>query len=132
MKIAGVHIYGKTLTVAGAPYTMAGTSLRAMDTTLVKLETDSGTIGWGETCPLGTTYAPAHAAGARAALCEMIPGLIGADLSPRAAHQRMNAALAGHSYAKAALDIAVHDALVEEGVPASNMHSDVFDYAPRD
>ncbi|MBA4722073.1 MAG: 2Fe-2S iron-sulfur cluster binding domain-containing protein [Alcanivorax sp.] len=27
---------------------------------------------------------------------------------------------------------AVHDALVEEGVPASNMHSDVFDYAPRD
>ncbi len=26
---------------------------------------------------------------------------------------------------------AVFDALVEEGVPAENIHSDVFDYAPR-
>ena len=27
---------------------------------------------------------------------------------------------------------AVFDALVEEGVPAENVHCDVFDYAPRD
>ncbi len=27
---------------------------------------------------------------------------------------------------------AVFDALVEEGVPADNIHCDVFDYAPRD
>ena len=42
-----------------------------------KLETDDGLAGYGETCPLGSTYLPAHAGGARAALRELAPALIG-------------------------------------------------------
>ena len=37
----------------------------SLDTTLVKLVTDTGVVGWGETCPLGPVYAEAHAKGAR-------------------------------------------------------------------
>ncbi len=111
MKIAEIHIFQVDLPVKDGPYTMSGTSLDAVDTTLIKLVTDSGQIGWGETCPLGSTYAPAHSKGARAALDQMAPGLIGTDAAVRPAQYRMDQLLAGHNYAKAAIDIAVHDAL---------------------
>ncbi|MGB0440913.1 MAG: mandelate racemase/muconate lactonizing enzyme family protein, partial [Paracoccaceae bacterium] len=78
---------------------------------LVKIVTDSGITGWGEVCPVGPTYAEAHAAGARAALCAMAPGLIGTESLPVPLHRRMATLLNGHAYAKAAMDIAVHDAL---------------------
>ncbi|MGC9538436.1 hypothetical protein [Streptomyces sp. UG1] len=53
---------------------------------------EDGAEGWGETCPIGPTYAEAHAKGARAALAEMALGLIGADLWPLALHRRMETA----------------------------------------
>ena len=68
-------------------------------------------FGWGETCPLGPVYAQAHAKGARAALSEMAPGLIGTEVLPLGVHRRMDSLLLGHNYAKAAIDIAVYDAL---------------------
>ena len=37
--------------------------------------------GYGETCPLGSTYLAAHAEGARAALRELAPAVIGADVT---------------------------------------------------
>ena len=80
--------------------------------TIVKLETDDGLAGYGETCPLGSTYLPAHAAGARAAIAEVAPALIGVD--PRnlnAVWEALDGALAGHDYAKAAIDIACWDLL---------------------
>ncbi|MDC0913657.1 mandelate racemase/muconate lactonizing enzyme family protein, partial [Paracoccaceae bacterium] len=78
---------------------------------LVRIETDTGATGWGETCPVGPTYAEAHASGARAALIEMAPGLIGTEVLPLAVQRKMAGLLNGHNYAKAAVDIAVHDAL---------------------
>jgi len=83
--------------------------LPSLDTTLVKLESDCGLVGWGETCPVGSTYAPSHAGGARAALIEMAPGIIGADATQLLLlHRRMDGLLNGHNYAKAAINIAVH------------------------
>ncbi|NVK16434.1 MAG: mandelate racemase [Rhodobacteraceae bacterium] len=111
MKIAEIHICQYDLPVKNGPYTMAGSQIHALDTTLVKLVTDNGLIGWGETCPLGPVYDTAHANGARAALAEMAPGLIGLECQVLALHRRMNRLLTGHSYAKAALDIALHDVL---------------------
>ncbi|HAD28428.1 MAG TPA: mandelate racemase [Rhodobacteraceae bacterium] len=111
MKIKKIHIYQYDLPVKNAPYTMAGVQILALDTTLVKLVADNGLIGWGETCPLGPTYAEAHAKGARAALAEMAPGLIGTDLLPLTIHRKMNSLLKGHNYAKAAIDIATYDLL---------------------
>jgi len=112
MKISKLTIYQHDLPVKGGSYRMANALVTSLDTTLVKLETDCGLIGWGETCPVGSTYAPSHAGGARAALMEMGPGLIGADATqPRLIHRRMDGLLNGHNYAKAAVDIAVYDLL---------------------
>ena len=111
MKIAELHIYQYDLPVKNGPYTMSNSEIWALDTTLVKLVTDTGVIGWGETCPLGPAYAEAHAKGARAALSEMGPGLIGTDVLPLTLHRQMDRLLEGHNYAKAAVDIATHDAL---------------------
>lgn len=109
MKIREIHIYGHALPVKNGPYTMASGAVHALDTTLVKLVSDTGVAGWGETCPVGPTYAEAHADGARAALAVMAQGLIGAALWPTALNRKMNSLLNGHNYAKAAIDIAAHD-----------------------
>ena len=81
MKICEIHIYAHDLPVKNGPYTMANAEVWALDTTLVKLVGEGGTVGWGETCPVGSTYAEAYAGGARAALSEMAQGLIGADVA---------------------------------------------------
>ena len=112
MRIAELHVYRKALPVAGGgAYTMANARVTALDSTIVRLVAEDGTTGWGETCPVGPTYQPHHALGARAALAEMGPGLIGAPLHPLALRRRMDGLLTGHRYAKAAVDIAAHDAL---------------------
>lgn len=111
MKIAEIHIYQHGLPVRNGPYKMANAEVWSLTTTLVKLVADNGLCGWGETCPVGPTYAEAHAAGALAALREMAPSLIGAELLPVPLHRRMDSLLHGHCYAKAAFDIAAHDLL---------------------
>lgn len=112
MKITEIHVYAHDLPVRNGPYTMANAKVWALDTTLVQIVTDTGLVGWGETCPVGPTYAPSHARGARAALEEMAPGLIGANpLHPLALRRRMEGLLNGHRYAKAAVDIAAYDLL---------------------
>ncbi len=111
MKISEIHIYQHDLPVQNGPYTMANAAVWALDTTLVKVVTDTGLIGWGETCPVGPTYAESFAAGARAALCAMAPKLLGAALHPLSLRRRMDGLLNGHRYAKAALDIAAYDLL---------------------
>jgi len=88
---------------------MANAEVWALDTTLVRVVSDTGLVGWGETCPIGPTYAAAHAKGARAAISEMAPGLIGTEVLPLTVRRRMNDLLNGHNYAKAAIDIAVYD-----------------------
>jgi L-alanine-DL-glutamate epimerase-like enolase superfamily enzyme len=109
MRITEIHIFQHELPVKGGPYRIASSEVRSLTTTLVKLVADNGIVGWGETCPVGPTYAEAHSAGALAALAAMAPGLIGGDPSPLPLHKRMNALLCGHNYAKAAIDIAAHD-----------------------
>lgn len=89
---------------------MANASVWTLDTTLVKVVTTTGLFGWGETCPVGPTYSESHALGARAALLQMAPGLVGADITGiRNLHRTMDGLLNGHRYAKAAIDIAAHD-----------------------
>lgn len=94
----------------GGPYKIASSTVSSLRTTLVRVVTDTGLTGWGETCPVGPTYAPSHALGAVAALTEIAPGLIGENaLQPLSLRRQMDGRLCGHNYAKAALDIAVHD-----------------------
>ena len=58
MKITEIHVYAHDLPVKNGPYTMANAKVWALDTTLVKIVTDTGLVGWGETCPVGPTYQP--------------------------------------------------------------------------
>ena len=119
MKISKIVIYQHDLPVKNGPYKMANANVNCLDTTIVKLTSDCGLVGWGETCPVGPTYAPSHASGARAALMEMAPNLIGQNLfQPRQLTRIMNGLLNGHNYAKAAIDIAAYDLLGKKiGMP---------------
>ena len=109
MKIKELHVYAHDLPVKNGPYRMANALVWSLQTTLVKIVSDTGVVGWGETCPVGPTYCASHAKGARAALEEMAPGLIGAPLHPVMLRRKMDSLLNGHRYAKAAVDIAAHD-----------------------
>ena len=111
MKISEIHLFEYALPVKNGPFNMANAQVWSLDTTLVKLVADNGVVGWGETCPVGPTYAEAHSQGARAALRELTPGLIGCDCFPLSLRRQMNALLNGHNYAKAAIDLAAHDLL---------------------
>jgi len=111
MKIKEIHLYQHDLKVVNGPYTMANAEVWALDSTLVRLVSDNGLHGWGETCPVGPTYAESYADGARAALTQMAPGLISTEILPLTVRHKSNELLNGHNYAKAALDIAVYDLL---------------------
>jgi 4-hydroxyproline betaine 2-epimerase len=109
-RIAEVHLHQLDLPVVGGSYGLASGPVTALDSTLVRLVTDTGVTGWGEACPIGTTYQPQHAGGVRAALTVLAPALVGTSvLGTGPAHAAMDHALAGHTDARAAVDIAVWD-----------------------
>ena len=112
MRIACIQIYQKDLPITDGPYVMSTMTLSTIDSTIVKVTTDCGLVGWGEIAPLGPVYQPQHALGARAALCQMAPDLVGFEFDhPLQLHRRMDELLNGHAYAKAALDMAAWDLL---------------------
>ena len=55
------------------PYRLSGGRLlfERLDSTFVRLETDSGIVGWGEGCPWGSSYLPAFPGGIRVAAAEL-------------------------------------------------------------
>jgi L-alanine-DL-glutamate epimerase-like enolase superfamily enzyme len=86
--------------------------VEVFDSTVVAVETDAGVTGYAECCPLGSAYLPSYAAGVRAGLKEIAPKLIGVDPTNLGAVNRcMDAALKGHPYAKAPIDVACWDIL---------------------
>lgn len=110
MRINEIHVYKHNLPTVGGAYRMARANVTELETTIVEIVTDTGLIGFGESCPVGPTYAPQHALGARAALQEIAPHLIGADpLQIDHVGLLMDENLNGHRYAKAAVDIALWD-----------------------
>jgi L-alanine-DL-glutamate epimerase-like enolase superfamily enzyme len=110
VRIAEIHVYQMDLPLSGKNYRMSEGSYAALDSTIVEVVSDTGISGWGETCPVGPVYAPSHALGARAALTQMSSDLIGTQVTgPLAMRRSMDKLLNGHNYAKAAIDIAIHD-----------------------
>ncbi|MFT5505045.1 MAG: L-alanine-DL-glutamate epimerase-like enolase superfamily enzyme [Gammaproteobacteria bacterium] len=110
MKIIEIEVYQVNLPIINGPYTYSGGALHHVDSTVVKLMTDNGLVGYGECCPCGPTYAAEHGMGARAALAEMAAHLTGENpLNRNLIHANMENHLCGHAYAKAAIDIALWD-----------------------
>lgn len=112
-RIERIDVYGYDLTYAHGDYVMSsGRVVNRLPSTVVRITTHAGVTGYGEACPLGTTYLPAFGGGARAALQELAPALVGVDAANLAAvGERMDRALRGHGYAKSALDMACWDVL---------------------
>lgn len=113
MKISRIFAHQVGLPLVEGSYKWSGgKSVSVFDSTMVGVETDDGLVGYGEVCPLGPFYLPAYAEGVRAGLRELGPHLIGFDPRELAKlNQRMDAALKGHPYVKAGIDIACWDLL---------------------
>jgi len=113
MKITAITVWALDLPLA-APYWLSGGRLKfeRLDSTIVRIDTDEDISGWGESCPWGNTYLPAHGPGVRAGIETIAPWLIGKDpCALDAINRTMNTALPGHPYVKSALDMACWDIL---------------------
>lgn len=112
MKISTIELYQVDLPYSGGVYLLSGgREYRSFRAAIVRIETDTGIEGWGESTPFGSTYIAAHARGTRAGIEEIAPHLLGRD--PRQVdriNDAMDEALVGHHHAKTALDIACWDA----------------------
>ncbi|MEM7170533.1 MAG: mandelate racemase/muconate lactonizing enzyme family protein [Pseudomonadota bacterium] len=124
MKITRISVYRTDLPLT-KPYWLSGGRLRfdELDSTLFAVEADDGQTGWGEGCPWGHTYLPAHGAGIRAAAELLAPALLGQD--PRELdkiNRIMDLTLPGHLYAKAGLDVACWDLFGQScGLPLAEL-----------
>jgi L-alanine-DL-glutamate epimerase-like enolase superfamily enzyme len=115
LKITKIDVFTVDLPYSGGIYHLSeGRTYTHFDATIVRITARSSTgndfEGWGESTPFGTTYAPSHARGVRAAIATIAPELIGLD--PRRVdriNDAMDFALKGHEDAKTALDVACWD-----------------------
>lgn len=113
MKITAIDVFGYELTYAHGEYVMSkGRAAQSQASTLVRVRTDEGLEGWGETSTLGGTYLPAFAEGTREAIRVLSPSLLGLDPTNLSkVHRAMDAVLLGQNSAKSAIDIACWDIL---------------------
>jgi L-alanine-DL-glutamate epimerase-like enolase superfamily enzyme len=113
MKIVRIAAYRVDLPLHEGKYSWSGgKSVDVFDSTIVRVETDTGLVGHGEVCPLGPFYLPAYAEGVRAGIKELGPHLIGEDPTQLGRlNRRMDAALKGHPYVKSGIDMACWDIL---------------------
>lgn len=124
MKIKRLLAYKVDLPLHETTYKWSGgKSVTVFDSTIIRVETDTGLVGHGEVCPLGPFYLPAYAEGVRAGLRELGPHLLGQD--PRELgklNRLMDAALKGHPYVKSGIDIACWDILGQfAGLPVCEL-----------
>jgi muconate cycloisomerase len=93
---------------------------------VLRLDLECGISGWGEAQVIptwggdhGTRYGETPAMTATALRDLLIPAIVGADVTGiEQLHARMNRVLRGYPYAKAAVDVAAHDAIGKiYGVP---------------
>ena len=113
MKITRITVWQADLPLS-RPYWLSGGRLKfdTLDSTFVRIDTEEGLTGWGEGCPWGHTYLPAHGPGLRSAIGILAHALLGRD--PRALddiNRLMDLQLPGHPYAKSPLDVACWDIL---------------------
>lgn len=117
MRIVRLDVYGYDVTYVDGTFELSGGRVvDSLPSTVVRITADDGTVGFGETCPLGPAYLPAHGEGARAALRELGPAVLGLDPRETAVvNDRMDERLLGHAYAKSAIDVACWDAAGRAG-----------------
>ncbi len=124
MKIRRIAAHRVELPLREGSYRWSGgKSVSVFDSTIVAVEADDGTVGYGEVCPLGPFYLPAYAGGVRAGIAELGPHLLGEDPTQLGRlNRRMDACLKGHPYVKSAIDIACWDIMGKvAGIPVCTL-----------
>jgi len=111
MDVTGIDVYDVELPIAEGTYDWAGgNSYATFDSTVLRLRTDEGPVGWGEVSMLGSSYLPAFGKGARAGVEELSTAVLGADpTQPAVLAADLDARLRGHPYVKSAFDMACWD-----------------------
>jgi L-alanine-DL-glutamate epimerase-like enolase superfamily enzyme len=124
LSIARIDVFQVTLPYSHGVYVLSGgREYRSFDATFVRITTQNGIDGWGESTPFGSTYVASHALGVRAGIAEIAPKLIGLD--PRRVdriNEAMDEALLGHEHAKTAIDVACWDVFGKSvGMPVCDL-----------
>mmetsp|Transcript_55091 Transcript_55091/g.96461 ORF Transcript_55091/g.96461 Transcript_55091/m.96461 type:complete len:391 (-) Transcript_55091:127-1299(-) len=123
-KISRISVYQVDLPLHESSYKWSGgKSVTTFDATVVKIETDTGFVGYGENTPLGPFYLPAYAEGTRAGINMLAPSLIGIDATRlNQLNVHMDRTLKGHPYVKSAIDMACWDILGKvSGLPVCEL-----------
>ncbi len=108
MKIKSIEPIAVSLPMK-KPVQMAGETVTRADNVLVRVESDTGVVGWGEAAS-APTMTGETVAGMMAAVSHMAPALLGRAADDFAgASAAMNALIYGNTGAKAAIEIALHD-----------------------
>lgn len=111
MKIIQIDVYQVDLPYSEGEYRLSGgRTYTSFDATIIKLTTNTGLTGFGESTPFGSTYIAAHAKGVRAGIDDLAPAVLGKD--PRQfdrINDAMDEALLGHHHAKTPIDVACWD-----------------------
>jgi L-alanine-DL-glutamate epimerase-like enolase superfamily enzyme len=124
MKIKSFDVFGYKLVYVRGVYALSGGRVQTHQTALVvRINTDEGITGWGETCPLGRTHLPAYFESEREALAIVGQSVIGLD--PRdigLVQSAMARALLSGMAAKSAIDVACWDIMGKAaGLPLSSL-----------
>ena len=124
MKITAVDVFEYELAYRGGHYALSRGRTQMLQTALVvRIGTDDGLIGWGETCPLGRTHLSAFVESEREALIILARSVIGLDPRDTGVLQaRMAQVLLAGMSAKCAIDVACWDILGKAcGLPISSL-----------
>lgn len=112
MKISKLSVYRVVLDAWGVEtrYTKALKIPIPLETTLLRIDTDEGIAGWGETMTAPSYYLPTSPHSARAGLELIAPALLGENpLNHRARMEDVHFAMRGHKPTKSVIDMALWD-----------------------
>ncbi len=118
-KIRGGEVFLVALPIRRPHHWVGHTARLGEGYVVLRLELESGIVGWGEAQVIGTwggdhgaRYGETPNMTATALREILLPAIAGQNVTEiEQLHARMNRALRGYPYAKAAIDVAVHDAI---------------------
>jgi muconate cycloisomerase len=119
LKIRGGEVFLVALPIRRPHHWVGHTARLGEGYVVLRLQLENGIVGWGEAQVIGTwggdhgaRYGEAPKMTATAIKEILLPAIAGANVTEiEQVHARMNRTLRGYPYAKAAIDVAMHDAI---------------------
>ncbi len=110
-RIARVRVFRQEQPFRDGPYVCSGNRVAlGFTSTVVAIEADDGSTGWGEMAPLGAFYSEAFPEGVLAGVVALAPSLVGCDArQPAATRRRLDMQMMGQPAVKSAIDMALWD-----------------------